>query len=541
MGVFLEHAGTLKRERTGLSPEVRQIIDILMRYDMSSSQHGTVAPPAVPADAYDAVEKLLLSGQRAEAVEFAISRGMWPTAMFLAALVDKVTLARAVHQYASTLAEGSSLHTLAHAFALTHKRLFATIPDQPSTPGSLVGNWKRNVATILANPTPKDAAIVVKLGDQLWQRFGDVAAAHMCYLIAGLKLEMWSDMNKARIVLLGLDHKKATDFTGARSKAGLFDVDACQLTQIYEFTKTRVSSDFVLPNFQRYKFRYACLLADFGMVDDAIKYLSAVLGAIARTPQAQRAQYPRFLHPAAKTLLERLKAYSSGNSESVISQIGGLVTGGIWNLFTGKSTGKTTPTTPPAHPATPEPIAPPFPAPVGGGGGPRPDVPAPQQPTQRTMPPSDSMKRTASGSALSSWLWGEGASANATPPAAPEVDPFPKNENEFKYDATTGRWMNMSTPEHDSSGGEEETAMPPARPSVTRPSAGRGNSGRGRGAPRSRYGRRGRGRGRSARPRPSARRPPGRGRRPTTNSPRPGRPTTITSHRQASTTTHRLS
>ena len=109
-------------------------------------------------------------------------------------------------------------------------------PSQPG-PNGMLDDWEENLAIITANRTKGDDLVITHLGDCLWKeknevciiniififRFSfhtflcicsqvpytqciQVAAAHSCYLVAELNIDLYSE--SARLCLIGADHLK---------------------------------------------------------------------------------------------------------------------------------------------------------------------------------------------------------------------------------------------------------------------------------------------------------------------------------------------
>lgn len=72
-----------------------------------------------------------------------------------------------------------------------------TVVDMQSYSVARWGDWRRHVATLVANSGRDGGGAVVAMGDTLAQ-MGDTAAAHLCYLIGGIQ---WGG---DKLLLLGL-------------------------------------------------------------------------------------------------------------------------------------------------------------------------------------------------------------------------------------------------------------------------------------------------------------------------------------------------
>jgi hypothetical protein len=72
--------------------------------------------------------------------------------------------------------------------------------------GSMLDQWQENLAILAANRAAGDDKVITHLGDCLWRTRGEVAAAHMCYLVADAQPEAFS--GTSRVCLVGVDQYK---------------------------------------------------------------------------------------------------------------------------------------------------------------------------------------------------------------------------------------------------------------------------------------------------------------------------------------------
>ena len=166
------------------------------------------------------LEALLLVGERDAACEHAMASGLWADALLLSSHMDAETWRAVMVRFASqNLAPGSPLRTLYSLFAGAGTAVFdedapAAAPDwrggaaaaAPPPGGALGARWRSNLAMMLANPTAGDTEVIARLGDQLKVSHGAVAA-HCCYMLAELPLEIAPDSSSARLELLGADRR----------------------------------------------------------------------------------------------------------------------------------------------------------------------------------------------------------------------------------------------------------------------------------------------------------------------------------------------
>ncbi|CAA0842324.1 Protein transport protein SEC16B homolog [Striga hermonthica] len=291
------------------------------RSDSRFSQYGSAAQclQQLPSEAQmrataAEVQKLLVSGRKQEALQFAQEGQLWGPALVLAAQLGDQFYAETVkHMALKQLVAGSPLRTLCLLIAGQPADVFSTdssdvssmtgavpMSQQPVQFGAkgMLDEWEENLAVITANRTKDDELVLLHLGDCLYKERSDMMAAHICYLVAEASFEPYSD--SARLCLIGADHWKFP-----RSYAS---PEAIQRTEIYEYSKTLGNSQFVLLPFQPYKFVYAHMLAEVGRLSEALKYCQAVLRSLktGRSPEVET------LRQLVSSLEERIKAHQQG-------------------------------------------------------------------------------------------------------------------------------------------------------------------------------------------------------------------------------------
>ena len=119
---------------------------------------------------------------------------------------------------ASSLPDGSPLRSFYLVLANSMQELARPSEHSrsPQQRAALLDRWQENLAILLANRS-RDGAVLGRLGDVLWSRYGCVEAAHICYLAADHAFQSAENPN-ARLVLLGGDHKirRRNFFTAVR-------------------------------------------------------------------------------------------------------------------------------------------------------------------------------------------------------------------------------------------------------------------------------------------------------------------------------------
>lgn len=268
---------------------VAKLLESSNRNDMQLGEYAALAhclqklPTAeqIQATALE-VQKLLVAGRKKEALQCAKEGYLWGPALVLASQLGDQFYGDTVKQMAvKQLVAGSPLRTLCLLISGQPADVFSSDTTSSLIPGSantfqqpvqivvncMLDKWEENLAIITANRTEGDELVVIHLGDCLWKERGEVAAAHVCYLVAESDFEPYSD--SARLCLIGADHWKSP-----RTYAS---PQAIQRTEIYEYAKALGNSQFLLVPFQPYKIIYAYMLAEVGKVADSLKYCQAIL------------------------------------------------------------------------------------------------------------------------------------------------------------------------------------------------------------------------------------------------------------------------
>ncbi|XP_029987300.1 protein transport protein Sec16B isoform X2 [Sphaeramia orbicularis] len=213
--------------------------------------------------------QLLLAGRKKEALEAAMSSGLWGHALFLASKMDNRSYTTVLKRFTGQLTVNDPLQTL---FQLLSGR----VPTAATCCGNdKWGDWRPHLAVMLSNETG-DAAVqqkaIVTMGDTLASR-GLLHAAHVCYLTAGVPFGPFTQKAE-RLVLLGSSHRQPFQYFATNS--------AIQCTELYEYCQTLGGKSFSILSFQVYKFLYASRLLDCGLSSQAFHYCELVGQAIIR-------------------------------------------------------------------------------------------------------------------------------------------------------------------------------------------------------------------------------------------------------------------
>ncbi|CAL8467566.1 g7104 [Coccomyxa elongata] len=345
---------------------------------MRSPMHAPSHDPAAAA----AMQALLISGRKAEALSVATDGQLWGPALLLARTCGERAFSEtAAAAAAAAAAPGTPLSSLLHMLA-GRPDLVLPAPGGPgaspgpagqaggksgpssgsfglkallggaapqqaetSTPEAEVGpsaaevamltQWRENLAILAANAaSPADEALIVRLGDRLWQQRGQEDAAHLCYVVAGVTPQSYDP--SARLCLVGADHRAAP--------RSLACIPALQRTEILEWAKLPGAAQpaaLTLPMLP-YKVVYAARLAEAGLIAPALHYVGLVQAALS----SFGAKIPPGLlvcRAMVTELEERLRTHATmfnlsvkhSQSSSFISGLGRFLDRGINKLITG--------------------------------------------------------------------------------------------------------------------------------------------------------------------------------------------------------------
>ncbi|XP_070816254.1 protein transport protein Sec16B [Chaetodon trifascialis] len=221
------------------------------------------------AKALQGYTQLLLAGRKKEALESAMSSGLWGHALFLASKMDNRSYTTVLNRFTGQLTASDPLQTL---FQLLSGR----IPAAAAGCGNEKwGDWRPHLAVMLSNEAG-DAAVqqkaIVTMGDTLASK-GLLHAAHVCYLTASVPFGVFAQ-KADRLVLLGSSHRQSFENFATNS-----DI---QCTELYEYCQTLGGKYFSIPSFQVYKLLYASRLLDCGLASQAFHYCEVVGQAILR-------------------------------------------------------------------------------------------------------------------------------------------------------------------------------------------------------------------------------------------------------------------
>nr|XP_009940754.1 PREDICTED: protein transport protein Sec16A [Opisthocomus hoazin] len=228
--------------------------------------------------AIDSLEKeterfreLLLYGRKKDALESAMKHGLWGHALLLASKMDSRTHARVMTRFANSLPINDPLQTV-------YQLMSGRMPAASTCCGDEKwGDWRPHLAMVLSNLTSNvdlESRTIATMGDTLASK-GLLDAAHFCYLMAQVGFGVYT-RKTTKLVLIGSNHslpflKFATN-------------EAIQRTEAYEYAQSLGTQPGCLPNFQVFKFIYACRLAEMGLAAQAFHYCEVISRTVLKDP-----------------------------------------------------------------------------------------------------------------------------------------------------------------------------------------------------------------------------------------------------------------
>ncbi|KAM9257017.1 protein transport protein Sec16A isoform 5-T5 [Cariama cristata] len=215
--------------------------------------------------------ELLLYGRKKDALESAMKHGLWGHALLLASKMDSRTHARVMTRFANSLPINDPLQTV-------YQLMSGRMPAASTCCGDEKwGDWRPHLAMVLSNLTNNvdlESRTIATMGDTLASK-GLLDAAHFCYLMAQVGFGVYT-RKTTKLVLIGSNHslpfvKFATN-------------EAIQRTEAYEYAQSLGTQPGCLPNFQVFKFIYACRLAEMGLAAQAFHYCEVISRTVLKNP-----------------------------------------------------------------------------------------------------------------------------------------------------------------------------------------------------------------------------------------------------------------
>ncbi|XP_017347862.1 protein transport protein Sec16A isoform X2 [Ictalurus punctatus] len=215
--------------------------------------------------------ELLLFGRKKDALESAMKTGLWGHALLLASKMDNRTHAQVMTRFANSLPINDPLQTV-------YQLMSGRMPASATCCGDEKwGDWRPHLAMVLSNLTHAldlDTRTISTMGDTLASK-GLLDAAHFCYLMAQVGFGVFTKKS-TKMVLIGSNH--SLPFVRFCS------TEAIQRTEAYEYAQSLGSQPHSLPNFQVFKFIYACRLAEAGLCAQAFHYCEVISRALLTLP-----------------------------------------------------------------------------------------------------------------------------------------------------------------------------------------------------------------------------------------------------------------
>ncbi|KAG8034462.1 hypothetical protein G9C98_007538 [Cotesia typhae] len=232
----------------------------------------------------------LLCGLVQEALEYAMTEGLWGHALFLASKLDKRTHASVMTRFANSLPVQDPLQTL---YQLHSGRVPASVT---CVADSKWDDWRPHLAMIISNTSANpeiNRRAISTLGDTLTAR-GDIHGAHFCYILAQIDFEIYGTPG-VKLVLIGSNHHK--------SYVEFATLEAVMLTEIYEYARNLSEPGFTIVGLQTFKFEIAQKMLDHGLIEKALLYLEQIAINIVQEPSKYKASFIQNVY----TLSERIK------------------------------------------------------------------------------------------------------------------------------------------------------------------------------------------------------------------------------------------
>lgn len=226
---------------------------------------------------------LVASGRKHAACNLAVEHALWDHALILARKIGDGVYSDVLAKFAAATATVAT-PALASLYAL-----YAGVPAGDNVAlgaAAAEGAWTEALAVLLSNPTAGDTATLLGLGDTLHREHADSCAAHVCYLCADeTPGSRWTSTPRIELVGSAIVHRRALRV----------DVASFRRTEILEYAKRlRSEAPQHFEHFYVYRYLYAELLAEAGMVDAAARYGCALMAALKSAGTATLlAEYPR--------------------------------------------------------------------------------------------------------------------------------------------------------------------------------------------------------------------------------------------------------
>ncbi|KAI9880181.1 MAG: vesicle coat component [Pleopsidium flavum] len=312
----------------------------------SSVQSDPINPEVV-----ESIRKLLIKGDRENAVWHAVDKRLWAHAMLISSTLSKDIWKQVgqefVRQEVRLLGDNTeSLAALYEIFAGNWEesidelvppsaraglQMVSKVAGSGPTKNALDGldRWRETLSLILSNRSAGDGQAILALG-RLLSGYGRIEAAHICYLFARSSIIFGGSADpQTHMALIGADHVRQPFRDAA-------DIDAILLSEIYEYSVSvspSSPSSAVVPHLQGYKLYHALKLAEYGYRAEAQQYCDAIASALKMTTKLAP-YYHTLLFSALDDLTKRLQQSPKDGSSSWISKPSmEKVSGSVWAKF----------------------------------------------------------------------------------------------------------------------------------------------------------------------------------------------------------------
>ncbi|KAL6465448.1 hypothetical protein MHYP_G00255810 [Metynnis hypsauchen] len=230
---------------------------------------------AIPKDAerdLQCLRELLIFGKKKDALDTAISKGMWGHAFMLASTMDSRAYPQVISKFIDSLPENDALRTF-------YQLMSGKIPLSATRCGIKEwGDWCIHLAMVLSNHTRfkhLHKKTITRIGDALASK-GCSDAASFCYMVVQLDVDTQND--KSEIFLFGSSSLPPLEFATN---------EAIQCTELFEYALSLGCDSVSLPCFQIFKFIYACRLAERGLCAQAFQYCEVISKALLASVSGQ--------------------------------------------------------------------------------------------------------------------------------------------------------------------------------------------------------------------------------------------------------------
>ncbi|XP_043669316.1 protein transport protein Sec16A isoform X6 [Vespula pensylvanica] len=226
----------------------------------------------------DEFRNTLLYGLVQEALEYAMTEGLWGHALFLASKLDKRTYASVMTRFANSLLPSDPLQTLYQLHSGRIPAIVTCVSDPRWD------DWRPHLAMIISNTSTNpeiNRRSITTLGDTLFAR-GDIYAAHFCYILAQVDFSAYG-INTAKLVLIGSNHHKPY--------SEFMTTEAVMLTEIYEYARNLSEPGFTSVDLQTFKFDLAVKMVDYGLIEKALLYIEQIAVNIFNEPSKYKKSF----------------------------------------------------------------------------------------------------------------------------------------------------------------------------------------------------------------------------------------------------------